>query len=52
MANQSILAAFERMWVHLVDALSTKANTTDIDSLKEDIANCSQIQIITLEVDD
>lgn len=36
MANQSILAAFERMWQHVVNALSSK----------------SQVQIVTWESDD
>ena len=43
MANPSILAAFERMWQHIVVALSDK---------QEQIDNKSQVQIITWEDDD
>ena len=31
MANTSIYAAFERMWLHITSALGNKANITDLD---------------------
>lgn len=46
MANTSILAAFERMWQHVVAALSNKADTADVDNA---IAQKSQVQIIIWE---
>lgn len=38
MANTSILAAFERMWQHVVTALSSKADVSDVDA-KMDATN-------------
>lgn len=35
MANTSILAAFERMWQHIVVALGNKANTSDLIEMEE-----------------
>lgn len=35
MANQSIFAAFERMWAHIVTRLSDKADRTDFDALTD-----------------
>lgn len=32
MANTSIYAAFERMWLHITSALGNKANITDLDN--------------------
>lgn len=36
MANTSIYNAFERLWTHVVNALSGKANQTDLDSLSSE----------------
>lgn len=59
MANASILAAFERMWQHIVLALNEKSDTThnhDSVYVTKDIENVvaqkSQVQILTWEDDD
>lgn len=49
MANTSILAAFERMWQHVVAALSNKADTADLDNA---VSQKSQVQFVTWEADD
>lgn len=53
MANQSISAAFERMWQHIVAALSNKSDIghNHID-LQEQLNEKAQVQIITWEADD
>lgn len=53
MANTSIRAAFERMWQHIVVALSSKsdANHGHAD-LQEQLEQKSQVQIITWEEND
>ena len=35
MANQSILAAFERMWQHIIVALGNKADVSDVTNLQD-----------------
>lgn len=57
--NSSILAAFERMWQHIVSALATKADTNhkhnDIyykDEIDTILNQSSQIQFITWEEND
>ena len=63
MANQSILAAFERMWGHVLTALSGKADlqyTNDVFEHFDDITTDIQVQVdekstvqmITWEADD
>ena len=37
MANQSIYNAFERMWQHIVNALSDKANKSTVDTLQTEV---------------
>ena len=57
MANASILAAFERMWQHVVVLMSNKAdsnhNHNDLYYTKNEVdnslSNKSQVQIITWE---
>lgn len=34
MANASILAAFERMWQHIISALSNKADKTEVPTIQ------------------
>lgn len=45
MANNSIKAAFERMWQHIIAALNEKANKSDLDTK-------SSIQFITWDAED
>lgn len=34
MTNASIYAAFERMWQHIISALSNKANKTEVPTIE------------------
>jgi hypothetical protein len=44
MANTSIFAAFERMWQHIISALSTKAEKTEIPT------NASELNAVAYTV--
>lgn len=59
MANQSIYVAFQRMWVHVVNALATKSPIdhnhnddyyikTDVDTILSGKAEVSEIKAVTL----
>ena len=58
MANASILAAFERMWQHIVSALNKKSDLShshvisEIPDLQEQLEKITQVQIVTWESDD
>jgi hypothetical protein len=41
MANQSIYNAFERMWSHILNALSGKADKVELNSLSEEVNKSS-----------
>lgn len=50
MANASILAAFERMWQHIVSALNTKAEKTEIPTTASELnAVAYTVQTLTEE---
>lgn len=51
MANQSIYNAFERMWIHVVSALSSKANTTDLANHANSKSNPHDVTLSQLGVD-
>lgn len=46
MTNTSILAAFERLWQHIMNLFATKQEVNNVVSKK------AQVQIITWEDDD
>ena len=50
MANTSILAAFERMWQHVVTALSSKANASDLTSHTSNTSNPHNVTLGQLGV--
>lgn len=50
MANQSIYNAFERMWIHIVNALSSKANTTDLANHANSKSNPHNVTLSQLGV--
>ena len=60
MANASILAAFERMWQHVLAVIGNKADATHTHDdtyytkteLNDALTQKSQVQIITWEDDD
>lgn len=58
MANQSILAAFERFWQHINFALNKKSDSnhshiiSEIPDLQEQLEEKAKVQIVTWEVDD
>ena len=51
MANNSILAAFERMWQHIVMKISNELESVTAYTDAE-VAKRAQVQIITWEADD
>ena len=48
MANSSILAAFERMWQHIVVALNNKSDKTDVEALQEKVGDTA----VSTQIDD
>ena len=52
MANTSILAAFERMWQHVANALSAKSDTghkhdiSDVEDLQSTLDNKTVVKVV------
>lgn len=52
MTNASIKAAFERLWLHIIAKVGSKAEKSDVENLQSAVAQKAQVQIITWEADD
>ena len=52
MTNESIRAAFERFWLHIVDKIGAKADKSDVTNLQSTVNQKTQVQIKIWEDDD